>query len=174
MYRVLEYTLFFVTLLLLQVFLFNNLNLSVYINPLVYVAFVLLLPMELASVWVLLLGLAIGAATDLMTGMAGLNTIATLVTAFTRRQTMMLMIGKETVGEGGIPCSGRIGGGKFVRYASLTVLLHCLVFFTFEALTFSHFHLTLLKTALSAILTVVFIYFAQFLLIGTYGKKTTV
>ncbi len=173
MHRALEYALFFVTLLLLQTFLFNNLNLSVYINPLVYVAFVLLLPMELASVWVLLLGLAIGAATDVMTGMAGLNTIAALVTAFSRRQTMMLMIGKESVGEGGIPCSGRIGGGKFVRYISLAVLIHCLIYFSFEALTFSHFYLILLKTALSAALTVTLIWFSQFLLIGTYGKKTT-
>ncbi len=174
MYRVLEYALFFVTLLLLQVFLFNNLNLSVYINPLVYVAFVLLLPMELAPVWVLALGFAMGAATDVMTGMAGLNTIATLVTAFGRRQMMMLMIGKETVGEGGIPCSARIGTSKFVRYVSLAVLLHCLVFFTFEALTFSYFHLTLLKTVLSSAITVALVCFSQFLLIGTYGKKTTV
>ena len=174
MHRVLEYGIFFVTLLLLQVFLFNNLNLSVYINPLIYVAFVLLLPMELAPVWVLLLGLAMGEATDMMTGTAGLNAIATLFTAFSRKQVMMLMIGKETVGEGGIPCSARIGLGKFMRYASVAVLLHCLIFFTFEALTFRHFHLTLLKTVLSAMVTLALIYFSQFLLIGTYGKKTTV
>lgn len=173
MYRVLEYAMFFATLLLLQVFLFNNLDLSVYINPLVYVAFVLLLPMELAPVWVLLLGLAIGGATDIMTGMAGLNTIATLFTAFSRRHAMMLTIGKESVGDGGIPCSARIGGGKFVRYASVAVLLHCLIFFTFEALTFRFFHLTLLKTLLSAAVTVALVYFSQFLLIGTYGKRTT-
>ena len=159
---------------MLQVFLFNNLNLSVYINPLVYVAFILLLPMELAPIWVLLLGFLTGAATDMMVGTAGLNTIASLFTAFARRQTMMLMIGKETVGEGGIPCSARIGFGKFVRYASVAVLLHCLIFFTFESLTFRFFHLTLLKTVLSTLVTLVLIYFSQFLLIGTYGKKTTV
>lgn len=173
MYRALEYGLFFVTLLLLQVFLFNNLNLSVYINPLVYVAFVLLLPMELPSIAVLMLGLLIGASTDLMVGTAGLNTVATLFTAFSRKQTMMLMIGKESVGEGGIPCSARIGTGKFLRYASVAVLLHCIIFFTFEALTFRFFYLTLFKIVLSTAVTVILIYFSQFLLIGTYGKRTT-
>lgn len=174
MYRVLEYAVFFVTLLLLQGFLFNNLNLSVFINPLVYAAFIILLPMELAPIWVLLLGLTMGAATDMMTGAAGLNTIATLFTAYSRRWTMMLMIGKETVGDGGIPYSARIGTGKFIRYATVAMLLHCLIYFAFEALTLRYFHLTLVKTILSTAVTVTLIFFTQFLLIGTYGKRTTI
>lgn len=173
MYRVLEYAFFFATLLLLQAFLFNNLNLGIYINPLVYAAFILLLPMELTPIWVLLLGALMGAATDMITGVAGLNTIATLVTAYGRRWIMMLMIGKETVGDGGIPCSTRIGAGKFLRYATVAVLLHCLIFFSFEALTFRFFHLTLIKILMSAAVTITLIFFSQFLLIGSYEKRTT-
>lgn len=174
MYRILEYAFFFAILLLLQVFLFNNLDLGVYIHPLVYVAFILLLPMELAPIWVLMLGLTMGAAADMATGTPGLNTIATLFTAYARRWAMMLMIGKEGVGDGGIPCSSRIGSGKFLRYATLVVFLHCLVFFVFEALTFRFLHLILLKIFLSTAVTTALIYFTQFLLYGTYGKKTTV
>lgn len=171
MHRILEYTIFFTALLLLQVFLFNNLNLSVFINPLVYVAFIVLLPMETRAVVMLLLGLVMGVSVDLMMGTAGLNTLATLFTAFTRRPVMMLMIGKETVGEGGIPGSGVLGTGKFLRYSTVVVLIQCIVLFTFETLNFSYFHYTLLKISLSAALTVGLVYFAQMLLIGTYAKK---
>lgn len=174
MNKFLEYSIFFIILLLLQVFLFNNLNLSVFINPLVYVAFIVLLPMEMKSIWVLLLGLLLGVATDFVVGTAGLNTIATLFTAFIRRQTLMLMLGKETVNESGIPCSGNIGAGKFFRYSSTLIIIHCIVFFTFESLNISYLYLTLLKVALSAAVTIVLVYFSQMLLPGTYGKKTTI
>ena len=60
MYRFLEYTLLFVIVVLLQIFLFNNLNLSVYVNPLVYIAFVVMLPMEINRAALLLLGFLLG------------------------------------------------------------------------------------------------------------------
>lgn len=171
MYRIFEYTIFFIALLLLQVFLFNNLDLSVFINPIVYIAFIVLLPMKTKPVVMLLLGLMMGVSMDLMMGTAGLNTIATLITAYMRRPVMMLMIGKEAVGEGGIPGSSVLGTGKFLRYTTVVVLMQCTVLFTLEALNFRYFHYTLLKISLSAALTVVLVYFAQMMLIGTYAKK---
>lgn len=174
MNRLLENIIFFVVLLLLQVFLFNNLNLSVYLNPLVYIAFLLLLPMEMKTVWVLLLGLLLGVATDFMVGGAGLNTIASLATAFMRRQALILLLGKDTVNEGGIPCSNRIGTGKFFRYVSVLTAVHCLIFFSFESLNYSHFYVTLIKIVLSTAVTIVLVYFSQTLHAGTYGRKTTI
>ena len=41
MYRTLQYALLFLVAALLQIFLFNNLSLSVYLNPLVYVVFII-------------------------------------------------------------------------------------------------------------------------------------
>ncbi|MCL2561552.1 MAG: rod shape-determining protein MreD [Rikenellaceae bacterium] len=174
MHRFFEYLLFFVVLMLLQMFLFNNLSLSMYIHPLVYVAFIVLLPMEMATVWVLLLGFATGVVADMTSGGAGLNTIATLPVAFLRRQVMMLMIGKESVDEGGVPSSSRVGAGKFLRYAAMMILLHALVFFTFEVLTFSDFHLVLFKTVAGSAVTLALVYVSQSLLIGAYGKRSTI
>ena len=42
MHRTLPYISLFVVTVLLQVFLFDNLSISIYLNPLVYVAFLLL------------------------------------------------------------------------------------------------------------------------------------
>ena len=50
MHRTLPYISLFVVTVLLQVFLFDNLSISIYLNPLVYVAFVALLPLDLSLI----------------------------------------------------------------------------------------------------------------------------
>ena len=46
MHRTLPYLALFAVVVLLQVFLFDNLSISIYLNPLVYVAFIALLPLD--------------------------------------------------------------------------------------------------------------------------------
>jgi hypothetical protein len=117
-------------LVLLQMFLFDNLNLGLYINPLVYVALVVMLPMGLRPVWVLLVGLVLGVTVDAAVGTAGLNTIAALATAFSRKGVMTLMLGKEAVDDGGVPSAAKLGFAKFMRYCTVLVVIHCAVFFS--------------------------------------------
>ena len=174
MYRFVEYAIFFIVLILLQVLLFNNLNISVYISPLAYIAFILLLPMRVTAFATLMLGLLTGISIDFLTGTAGIHTIATLATAFCRPKLLSLIAGKEVVAEGGVPTSQKLGTMKFIRYISLAVLLHCTIFFCFETMNVSYFHLTLLKILLSGILTIILIYFSQMLLIGNYGRKNAI
>ena len=84
MHRTLPYISLFVVTVLLQVFLFDNLSISIYLNPLVYVAFVALLPLDTPPVVLLASGLAMGVTMDFAMGAAGVNTIATLLVAFVR------------------------------------------------------------------------------------------
>jgi len=51
---ILRFGLLFIILILLQVLLFNNIQFSGYINPYVYLMFIILLPVEIPS-WILLL-----------------------------------------------------------------------------------------------------------------------
>ncbi len=84
MHRTLPYLALFAVVVLLQVFLFDNLSISIYLNPLVYVAFIALLPLDTPPIVLLLSGLATGDTMDLAMGAAGENTIATLLIAFAR------------------------------------------------------------------------------------------
>lgn len=60
MHKTLPYLALFAVVVLLQVFLFDNLSISIYLNPLVYVAFIALLPLDTPPVVLLLSGLATG------------------------------------------------------------------------------------------------------------------
>mgnify|MGYP000542023120 CR=1 FL=1 len=157
MYRTLEYTILFVVMALLQVFLFSRIGVSVYIHPLAYVAFIILLPMEIAPLLLLTLGLLM----DVFMGTAGINTIATLFVAFCRPTLLNLLAGKDEVKDGGIPNVNRLGIKKFIKYASFMVLLHSTVFFIFETLSLHFFYLTLLRILLSSAVTLLLVYFCQ-------------
>ena len=161
MYRTLEYCILFVVMVILQIFVFSRIGLSVYVTPLAYVVFVLLLPMEIPGAALLFLGMLMGMTIDFFTGMAGINTVASLFTAFCRPTVLALMVGKDEVKDGGIPNANRLGNKKFIKYASVLVFLQCAVFFILESLSWSYFYLTLLRIVLSGAVTLLLVYFCQ-------------
>ncbi len=158
MHRILPYILLFAVVTLLQIFLFDNLELSVYLAPLVYLAFVLLLPIELSGFASLLLALGVGVVMDATMGAAGINTIATLPVAMVRRPLLTLLCGRENVRDGGVPSEERLGRGTFLRYTVALVALHHLLFFLFESLSWVQLGHALLRTLLSGIVTVLFVW----------------
>ena len=68
MYRTLPYLGLFAAVALLQVFLFDNLTISIYLNPLVYIVFIALLPLDTPPAAVLGAGLALGVTMDFAMG----------------------------------------------------------------------------------------------------------
>lgn len=124
MYRTLPYLGLFAAAALLQVFLFDNLTISIYLNPLVYIVFIALLPLDTLPVAVLGAGLALGVTMDCVMGAAGINTIATLLIAFLRPTLIGMLYGSENAREGGIPSSARFGERLFVGYLVALTLIH--------------------------------------------------
>lgn len=161
MYRFLEYLLLFVLLLLLQILFFSRIGVSLYLHPLIYIAFVVLLPMEIPGALLLLLGFATGVVMDLFMGMAGVNTIATLTVAFSRPLLLLMCLSKDEVKEGGVPNVKRMGERKFLRYTVMMVLLQSAIFFLLEALSWHLLLHVLLRIVLSSVITVAFIYLFQ-------------
>ncbi len=100
MYRIYPFVILFLTTALLQVFLFDNLSVSIYLDPLVYVAFVLLLPLDIRPVTLLGAGLAMGLAMDFAMGTAGLNTVPTLLIAFVRPYLVAGLYSRDDAREG--------------------------------------------------------------------------
>lgn len=165
MYRLFAYSLLFLVSMLFQVFFFDNLAISIYLSPLVYVAFIALLPMETPPIVVLACGLLTGLTMDWTMGLEGINTSVTLFSAFTRRMVMNLAIGKETVREGGVPTVWKVGNYSFILYLVLFVALHHLAFFLLESLSWELMPIALLRFVLSSAVTVCFIWlFSQLFL----------
>ncbi len=165
MHRLLAYTLLFLVTMLMQIFFFDNLAISIYLAPLVYVGFIALLPMESLPIVVLGCGLLTGLVMDWSMGLEGINTAVTLFSAFTRNAVMNLTIGKESVREGGVPTVWRVGNYSFMCYILLFVALHHLAFFLLESLSLELLPYALLRFLCSLPVSICFIWlFSQLLL----------
>ena len=136
MYRTLPYLGLFAAAALLQVFLFDNLTISIYLNPLVYIVFIALLPLDTPPAAVLGAGLALGVTMDF----AG------------------MICGRDNVREGGIPSSARLGERKLITYLVALTLVHHAVFFSLEALSWTHALHTLLRIVVSTAVSAGFIW----------------
>ena len=164
MYRTVPYIVLFLILALLQIFLFDNLSISIYLCPLVYIGFIVLLPIDAPPVAVLFLALSMSVA------MAGINTIATLPVAMLRRPLLQSVCGKDGIREGGIPSSIRLGQGGFLRYLVAMVVVHHFLFFMLESLSWAQLFHTLVRLVVSSAVTVGFIW----LLARLFTTKLTV
>jgi hypothetical protein len=159
--RIIQYILLLLMVTALQVLLFDNLQWGLYIHPFIYLAFVLLLPMEIGGGWLLLLAAAVGVAMDFFSGAPGVNTIAATAAAFCRPSILRWFVGKDLVGDGGVPNARRIGRGKFSRYALLLIAVHCTVFYTMETLSTVGVWFTLLRIVASVLCTFIVIWLIQ-------------
>ncbi|MEG1699682.1 MAG: rod shape-determining protein MreD [Alistipes sp.] len=171
MYRALPYFMLFVIAVLLQVFLFDNLSISVYFNPLIYIVFIILLPLDTPHIVLLGSGLLMGAVMDAAMGTAGINTIATLAVAFMRPQLIGWLHSRDDAREGGIPSPVRFGARVFRNYLVAMVLLHAILFFSLEALSWTYVFHTLARIVVSSVGSIVFIWLIARLFIAKYTVR---
>ncbi len=171
MYRAGYYILLFAVAALLQIFFFNSLSLWSCFAPMVYMAFVLMLPLNAPSIAVLLSGLAMGMVMDFTMGTAGLNTIATLAVAYMRRPVLNLVLGAEVVRDGGIPSVQRMGSRPFWQYLIIMEVLHGVLFFGFEAFTTSYLWYQFLRLTVSTLASILFVWLLMLLFTPKHSSR---
>jgi len=171
MYRILPYGILFAATALLQIFFFDNLTISIYLCPLVYVVFVLLLPLELPPAVVLLGGLASGLAMDWTMGTVGINTAATVLVAFLRPYVLHMLCRRDDAREEGVPSVERLGKAVFLNYLAVLVLIHHAAFFAMEALSGQYALQTILRTIVSGLVTIGFCWLIARLFISKVSTR---
>lgn len=164
MKSVFEYIVLFLISVLLQVLLFNNIELSWWIYPVIYPLFVILLPVELSSIKVMLLAMVQGVVMDLMTASPGLNTATMLVVGVLRHAMLMLFVGSQAVQDGGVPVHNRIGTAHFLKYVTSMMLLFFVVFFGLESLNIGAYWIVLIQIVASTVVSVPLIFLLHLLL----------
>jgi rod shape-determining protein MreD len=156
------YLFLFVILIVTQLLVFNNIELSGYINPYVYVLFVLLLPFDVPKFVLIVSAFLIGLTIDLFMGTPGVHSSATTLMAFARPGVLTIFSPREGYQTGTQPRMVQFGLEWFVKYTVLLVLIHHFTLFYLEVFTFHHFFSTFLRALLSSILTSVILIFSQY------------
>jgi rod shape-determining protein MreD len=159
---VLRFCLIFVLLILLQVLLFNNIEFSGYVNPYIYVMFILLLPIEIPSWLLLLLSFGTGLIIDFFSGSPGMHTSATVLIGFVRPYVLRLVSPRDGYESGSDPSMMAYGLRWFATYTLLMVIIHHTALFYLEVFRFADFFRTLLRVILSTMFSVGFILLIEF------------
>jgi len=161
----------FILLLLIQVFVLNNIRINGYINPHLYVLFVLLLPFETPGWLLLISSFFLGLSIDIFAHTPGLNAAATVFMAFGRQGVIMLLSGAKGIEPGMKPGVKSMGFRWFFLYSLILILLHHLLLFYIEIFRFNEFFQTLYRVLLSTLATLVLVFLVEYLFIKKETKE---
>lgn len=153
----------FIILIIFQVLILNNVQLGGFINPYLYVLFILMLPFETPGWMLLLLSFAMGLCIDMFSNTAGMHTAACTFMAFSRPYLLKMISPREGFEHGSKPTIQKFGISWVLTYAGILILLHHTVLFYIEIFRFSSFFSTLLRVILSSTFTLSLVIISQFL-----------
>ena len=169
--RLPRYIINFILLVFLQVFIFNNIQFSGFINPYIYIIFILLLPFETPKWLILFLAFLLGLTVDLFTNTIGMHSSATVFMAFLRPYLLKVLAPRDGYEAETLPQLNYYGFGWFLRYASVLVIVHHLFLFYIEVFSFSNFFFTLLRVILSSIFSIFLIVISQYFFYSKNKRK---
>jgi hypothetical protein len=153
----------FVFLVLLQILILNNIQLSGYINPYFYIYFLLLLPFETPRWLLLLSAFLLGISIDAFTNTFGLNAAACVLLAFLRPFVINAISTGTEFMIGHSPSLRNQGMKWFAYYAIILVFVHHFALFFLEIFRLTEFFQTLVRVILSSIFTLLLIFIAEYL-----------
>ncbi|MDR2497648.1 MAG: rod shape-determining protein MreD [Tannerellaceae bacterium] len=126
--------LYFVALILLQVLVLNNIHFLRMVTPLLYVYFIIKLPVGYTSIRVTFLSFLAGITVDMLSNTSGMHAAACTLAGFVRPQIIRLFI-REDLADNIAPSFRSFGSGGFVRFVVVFVMLHHFSLFLIESLT---------------------------------------
>lgn len=153
----------FILLVFAQIYVFNKIQVSGFINPQVYVLFILMLPFEISGFWLLSFAFMMGLTVDFFQHTPGMHAAASVTLAFLRPGVIRLVGKKEDLEPWQYPNVRDAGSLWFLAYALILVFLHHLFLFYLEVFRFSEFFHTLLKVLINTVLTTLIIMLIQYL-----------
>lgn len=153
---ILQHIIRFFVLTSIQILILNNVQISGYINPFVYILFVMLLPPKMPKAIVLILAFMMGFTIDVFSDSYGVHSSATVLLAFLRPKVLALVSvkGGEDLEAIGIK---QLRINRFFTYSSILCLIHHFTLFYIEAFRLNEFFDTFLRALYSSFFSILMI-----------------
>jgi rod shape-determining protein MreD len=143
----------FVLLVLVQILVLNHINFLGYINPYVYILFIILFPVKNSRTVFIFLAFLLGLTVDLFSDSGGIHAAACVTIAYIRPVVLKFCFGM--IYEHQTIKFSNVEFGSKLTYIALLTGIHHLVLFSLEVFNFSKIILTLQKTLFSSIFTII-------------------
>lgn len=155
-----------ILLVLVQVVVLNNIQFSGYINPFIYIMFIMMLPVRIPKTLVLIIAFFTGLVIDIFSDTMGMHAASCVMMAYLRPAVLKLMAPRDGYDSEAVVSAREHGFRWFLTYASILTFIHHFSLFYIEVFRFSEFFTTLLRVFLSSIATLMVVMVSQYL----FGK----
>lgn len=145
----------FILLVLIQVFLLNNINLAGYINPYVYILFILLYPSDGNQTLLIFLSFLLGLSVDIFEDSGGVHAAACAFVAYIRPVVFKYSFG-ISYEYNSVKLKKAAASERLIYVASI-IFIHHFVMFALEIFSFEHIMLLLKSTFFSGVFTLVLV-----------------
>lgn len=143
----------FFILLIIQIIVFNNINLFGFISPFPYVLFIILYPVNGNKSGLLIASFFLGIILDMFSNSGGIHTAACIILAYFRPAIFKFAFGVSYEYQT-IKLNDSLTPERF-SFLLVSVLLHHAILFVLEAFQFSLIWDILVRTVLSSIITII-------------------
>ncbi|MCH7523932.1 MAG: rod shape-determining protein MreD [Bacteroidetes bacterium] len=142
----------FIVLVLIQALVLNNINFLGFINPYIYILFIILYPIKNNRLLFIFLSFLLGLTVDLFLDSGGVHAAACVTIAYARPVFLKSVFG-ATYDHQTIKFSSTDFGQR-ITYFSIITLIHHLILFSLEIFNTSKIILILKKSLFSSIFTI--------------------
>ena len=154
---ILQFIVLFVALTLLQV-VCNHICIFGVAIPVVYIYFLIRLPINLSVNWAMTLAFILGLTIDVFSNTQGMNALACVVATAQRRPVFSLYFAREDDLPNPIPSIHTLGIGIYIKYLLSMVLIYCFFIFAIQAFTLHNVQLTIMRIVASTTLSTLLIF----------------
>jgi len=160
---IIKYAIIFIVLLLAQVLFLNQVQFSGFVNPYIYVLFIMLLPINVPKYILLFSGFFIGLSVDIFSNTLGIHAFASVFVAYLRPILIRVITNREEdmLEYPGLKQNGFVW---FLYYTTLMVVVHHSVLFFVEVFSFANFFDTLYRVLLSSLFSIFIIVLSQYII----------
>jgi len=158
---VVRYAFYFVLYILVQVLILNNIQFLGFVNPYLYILFIITLPSTVTKDVTLLIAFLMGIIIDIFSGTPGFNAFATVAVAYVK-PFFQKAFGPREEHDFLIPSFRTYGIGMFLQYCGSLVIIHHLLFFLIESSSLSRLGDVILRTICCAIFTMLIVVSMEF------------
>ena len=146
----------YILVMMLQVLLFDQLQLWGACHPYIYILCLLMMPITLPHSVDMLIGALVGITMDIFCNTLGIHTATCILIMFIRPYLLGVIVNdKDRLNEQ--ICLRSVGMEALVKYVVILVVLHHLMVFSLAAWSWAHMGFVLLETIVSCVITIAII-----------------
>jgi len=156
---------------MIQLLIIDNIGLSTYVNPFIYIVFIITLPFSMRPWLVLIISFATGMIIDSFGNTPGLHMAACTLIGYFRGFYLKFAASKEDFSGISRPTLSAKGPFWFILYAMMMVFIHHFALFYLEIYGFQEFFHTFLRVVSSTFFSLMLIVLGQLIFYDTADKR---